>query len=101
MPRAVCAVDAGTVVNPDLAAGQLEGGLCRGIGQALLEDTEYDPATGELTCGGMYIDYKLYTAEDMASVDDVKTFFATPTSRLDRSAPRGSARRPTTPWRRR
>ncbi|HZL64551.1 MAG TPA: xanthine dehydrogenase family protein molybdopterin-binding subunit [Thermoleophilia bacterium] len=76
VPRAVCAVDAGTVVNPDLAAGQLEGGLCRGIGQALLEDTAYDPATGELTCGGMYIDYKLYTAEDMASVDDVKVFFA-------------------------
>ncbi len=76
VPRAVCAVDAGTVINPDLAAGQLEGGLCRGIGQALLEDTAYDPATGELTCGGMYIDYKLYTAEDMASVDDVKTFFA-------------------------
>jgi xanthine dehydrogenase molybdenum-binding subunit len=76
VPRAVCAVDAGTVVNPDLAAGQLEGGLCRGIGQALLEDTQYDPGTGELTCGGLFVDYKVYTAEDMASVDDVKTFFA-------------------------
>ena len=29
-----------------------------------------------MTCGGMYIDYKLYTAEDMAPVDDIKTFFA-------------------------
>jgi len=75
--RAVCAVDAGTVVNPDLAAGQLEGGLCRGIAQALLEDTEYDPGTGELTCGGTYIDYKLYTAADMPAVKNVETFFAT------------------------
>ena len=32
--------------------------------------------TGEMTCGGMYIDYKMYTAEDMAPVDDIKTFFA-------------------------
>jgi xanthine dehydrogenase molybdenum-binding subunit len=76
VPRAVAAVDCGTVVNPDLAAGQLEGGLCRGIAQALLEDTDYNPGTGELTCGGTYIDYKLYTAADMASVDDVKVFFA-------------------------
>jgi xanthine dehydrogenase molybdenum-binding subunit len=75
--RAVCAVDAGTVVNPDLAAGQLEGGLCRGIAQALLEDTDYRTDTGELTCGGTYIDYKLYTAADMPSVNDVQTFFAT------------------------
>jgi xanthine dehydrogenase molybdenum-binding subunit len=74
--RAVCAVDCGTVVNPDLAAGQLEGGLCRGIAQALLEDTDYRPDTGELTCGGTFIDYKLYTAADMPSVDDVKIFFA-------------------------
>jgi xanthine dehydrogenase molybdenum-binding subunit len=75
--RAVCAVDAGTVVNPDLAAGQLEGGLCRGIAQALLEDTDYRTDTGELTCGGTYVDYKLYTAADMPPVDDVQTFFAT------------------------
>lgn len=74
--RAVCAVDCGTVVNPDLAAGQLEGGLCRGIAQALLEDTDYRPDTGELTCGGTFIDYKLYTAADMPSVDDVQVFFA-------------------------
>ena len=74
--RAVAAVDCGTVVNPDLAAGQLEGGLCRGIAQALLEDTDYRPDTGELTCGGTFIDYKLYTAADMPSVDDVQIFFA-------------------------
>jgi len=74
--RAVAAVDAGTVINPDLAAGQLEGGLCRGIGLALLEDTDYDQETGELACGGYLVDYKSFTAVDMPLVDDVSTFFA-------------------------
>jgi len=74
--RAVAAVDCGTPINPDLAAGQLEGGLCRGIGLALLESTDYDPETGRLTCGGTFIDYKFYTPVDMPPVDKVKTFFA-------------------------
>jgi len=74
--RAVAAVDCGTPVNPDLVAGQLEGGLCRGIGLALLEDTDYDRESGRLTCGGTFIDYKTYTPVDMPPVDLVKTFFA-------------------------
>ena len=74
--RAVAAVDCGTPINPDLAAGQLEGGLCRGIGLALLEDTEYDPESGELTCGGTFVDYKMYAAVDMPPLKDVETFFA-------------------------
>jgi xanthine dehydrogenase molybdenum-binding subunit len=69
-------VDAGTVVNPDLAAGQLEGGLCRGIALALLEDTQYDPENGQLTCGGYFTDYKVYTPEDMPLLDDITIFFA-------------------------
>jgi xanthine dehydrogenase molybdenum-binding subunit len=74
--RAVAAVDAGTVINPNLAAGQLEGGLCRGIGMALLEDTDYDLETGKLTCGGYFTDYKVYTPADMPRLEDVAIFFA-------------------------
>jgi len=74
--RAVAAVDAGTVINPDLAAGQLEGGLCRGIALALLEDTEYDTRSGELTCGGFLTDYKIFTSQDMPPVENISTFFA-------------------------
>ena len=74
--RAVAAVDAGTVINPDLASGQLEGGLCRGIGLALLEDTDYDTETGELTCGGYLVDCKSFTAVDMPLADNISTFFA-------------------------
>lgn len=74
--RTVAAVDAGTVVNPDLAAGQLEGGLCRGIALALLEGTRYSAETGKLTCDGYFTDYKLYTPADMPPLEDVSIFFA-------------------------
>ncbi len=74
--RAVAAVDCGTPINPDLGAGQLEGGLCRGIALALLENTEYDPNTGELTCGANFMDYKVYTSMDMPPLEDIETFYA-------------------------
>jgi xanthine dehydrogenase molybdenum-binding subunit len=73
---AAASVDAGTVINPDLVSGQLEGGLCRGVGLALLEDTDYDPETGEMTCQGSMVNYKMYTAADMPPVDNITTFFA-------------------------
>jgi len=85
--RAVAAVDAGTVINPDLAAGQLEGGLCRGIGLALMEDTAYDADTGRLTCGADLTDYKISTAVDVPLVEDVSTFFA---STYEPSGPLGA-----------
>ena len=61
---------------PDLTAGQLEGGLCRGISLALLEGTDYDEVTGKLTCNASMVDYKVYTAVDMPTVERVQTFFA-------------------------
>ena len=45
--KAVMGSDCGTVINPDLAAGQLEGGLSKGAGYALLEDNDWD-ANGQL-----------------------------------------------------
>ena len=40
--RAVMGSDCGTVVNPVMAAGQLEGGLSKGAGFALYESNEWD-----------------------------------------------------------
>lgn len=85
--KAVAAVDAGTVINPDLAAGQLEGGLCRGIGLALLEDTDYDAKSGTLSCGASLIDYKIFTFADMPMEDDITTFF---TKTYEPSGPLGA-----------
>ncbi|MGH7112638.1 MAG: xanthine dehydrogenase family protein molybdopterin-binding subunit, partial [Stellaceae bacterium] len=40
--------DFGTVVNPLLLRGQVQGGVAQGIGQAMLERVVYDPETGQL-----------------------------------------------------
>ncbi len=50
--RAVIYADVGQVINPDLADGQMFGGLYRGLGYALIEDTQYDQETGDLTSKG-------------------------------------------------
>src|SRR5271166_392309 len=43
--------DFGRVINPLLLAGQVQGGVAQGVGQALLERTVYDPETGQLMTG--------------------------------------------------
>jgi xanthine dehydrogenase molybdenum-binding subunit len=56
--RAVMGSDCGTVISPDLAAGQLEGGLSKGAGFALLENSEWD-ADGQLRSKGYLMDAKV------------------------------------------
>jgi xanthine dehydrogenase molybdenum-binding subunit len=73
--RAVIYSDAGQVVNPDLAEGQLHGGLYRGLGYALLEDTQYDEETGELTNKGWITDFKMLTAQDMPEINNIEVRF--------------------------
>ncbi len=60
--------DFGIVVNPALLAGQIHGGLAQGIGQALLERTVYDPASGQLLSGSL-LDYALPRADDLPAFD--------------------------------
>jgi xanthine dehydrogenase molybdenum-binding subunit len=73
--RAVIYADAGRVINPDLAEGQLHGGLYRGLGFALLEDTQYDKETGDLTNKGWITDFKMLTADDMPELEKVVVRF--------------------------
>jgi carbon-monoxide dehydrogenase large subunit len=47
--------DAGRIVNPLLAAGQVQGSVVQGIGQALLENMVYSPEGQPLT--GSLLDY--------------------------------------------
>jgi carbon-monoxide dehydrogenase large subunit len=63
LDRFTAAVDAGTVVNPLLLAGQLHGGFAAGIGQALMEDARYD-ADGQLLSATL-MDYAMPRAEDL------------------------------------
>jgi len=55
--------DCGTVINPLLVEGQLHGGLCQGVGQALLEQIVYD-ADGQLLSGTL-MDYAVPRAADV------------------------------------
>ncbi len=59
--------DAGVVVNPLLADGQLVGGLAQGLGQALMERIVYDD-DGQLVTGSL-MDYAVPRAADMPPVD--------------------------------
>jgi carbon-monoxide dehydrogenase large subunit len=61
LDRFAAAVDAGTVVNPVLLAGQLHGGWAAGIGQALMEEARYD-AEGQLLTATL-MDYALPRAD--------------------------------------
>ena len=60
--------DVGTVLNPLLCEGQIHGGIAQGIGQALLEDIHYDPATGQLLTGS-FQDYCMPRADDFCQFD--------------------------------
>jgi len=59
--------DIGTVINPLLARGQIQGGVAQGAGQALLEDVVYDPDSGELLTGTL-MDYGIPRADTMPRV---------------------------------
>ena len=59
--------DAGTIINPLLAAGQIHGGVVQGIAQALYEEVSYDPDTGQLMTGSL-LDYAVPRAEHVPSI---------------------------------
>ena len=55
--------DAGKIINPMLAEGQVQGALAQGIGQALFEDMAYSPEGQPLS--GSLMDYALPRADNM------------------------------------
>jgi carbon-monoxide dehydrogenase large subunit len=56
--------DFGRLINPLLTAGQVQGGVAQGIGQALLEHTVYEAGSGQMLSGSL-MDYALPRAEDL------------------------------------
>jgi carbon-monoxide dehydrogenase large subunit len=55
--------DFGVTLNPLLLAGQVHGGTVQGIGQALMEETVYEAASGQLLSASL-MDYALPRAGD-------------------------------------
>jgi len=60
--------DYGTLINPMLTLGQVHGGLAQGIGQAMLENTVYDPDSGQLLSGTL-MDYALPASSDLPDLN--------------------------------
>jgi xanthine dehydrogenase YagR molybdenum-binding subunit len=66
--RAVGAYDAGRIINPKTARSQAIGGIIWGTGQALLEQSETDPASGRFT-NRNYSGYLVPTNADIPELD--------------------------------
>ena len=65
LQRMVTVDDAGTILNPLLALGQVHGGVAQGIGQALFEEMVYDDAGNPLTAS--FADYAVISAAELPS----------------------------------
>ena len=57
--------DVGTVINPLLLHGQIDGGIAQGVGQILMEDIKFD-AEGQLLTGS-FMDYAMPRATDLTA----------------------------------
>ena len=62
----VAVVDCGTVINPNLARMQAEGGIAQGIGMALYEEVGYD-ASGKMATN-TFMQYKIPCRKDVGKV---------------------------------
>ncbi|MDP2409159.1 MAG: xanthine dehydrogenase family protein molybdopterin-binding subunit [Pseudolabrys sp.] len=65
--RFLVAEDAGRIINPMIADGQVHGGVAQGIGNALLEEIVYDESGGILTAN--LADYMPPTAHEMPPIE--------------------------------
>ena len=65
--RYVVVEDCGTIINPVVVDGQIQGGVAQGIGMALYEQAVYDD-TGQLLTGTL-MDYLVPTAADVPAVE--------------------------------
>ncbi len=59
--------DVGTVINPLLLKGQIQGGVVQGIGQALMERIVYADDNGQLLTGS-FMDYAMPRAADVGPI---------------------------------
>jgi len=66
--RFVGAYDCGRIINPKTARGQAIGGITWGVGHALLEQSETDPAMGRFL-NRNYSGYLVPTSADIPKLD--------------------------------
>ncbi|MFN4282725.1 MAG: xanthine dehydrogenase family protein molybdopterin-binding subunit [Alphaproteobacteria bacterium] len=73
--------DCGTVLNPLIVDGQVLGGIAQGIGQALVENTVYDPETGQFMTAS-FMDYGMPRASDFPMIGIYFNSVPSPTNDL-------------------
>ena len=78
--RLVACDDAGTLINPLIAEGQVQGGIAQGAAQVLLEEMAYD-ADGNPLANNL-IDYPAISAPDLPSFELVPMETPTPLNPL-------------------
>jgi aerobic carbon-monoxide dehydrogenase large subunit len=78
--RLVALDDAGRIVNPLLAEGQIHGGLAQGAAQALLEEFAFDERGNPLTSN--LADYLFISATELPSFETVAMETPTPRNEL-------------------
>jgi carbon-monoxide dehydrogenase large subunit len=59
--------DVGTVLNPMLLHGQIQGGIAQGVGQALMEDIRFD-AGGQMVTAS-FMDYAMPRAHNLCAME--------------------------------
>lgn len=69
--RHIAVDDAGRILNPLLAEGQVHGGIAQGAAQALLEEFSYDVSGNPLT--GNFADYSVISAAELPSFETAFT----------------------------
>ena len=80
LERLVAVDDAGTLLNPLLAHGQIHGGLAAGAAQALMEEVRYDPDGNLLTSN--FADYPVISTTELPSFEVRESVTPTPLNPL-------------------
>jgi carbon-monoxide dehydrogenase large subunit len=78
--RLVAVDDAGTLINPLIAQGQVHGGIAAGVAQALYEEFVYDDDGNPLT--GTFVGYAFPSSADLPSWEAVEMETPTPLNAL-------------------
>jgi aerobic carbon-monoxide dehydrogenase large subunit len=78
--RHVAVDDAGTIISPVVADGQVHGGVATGIAQALFEEVLYDSAGNPVS--GSFVGYAFPSAAELPPIERVEMVTPTPLNPL-------------------
>ena len=73
--------DVGRAINPMILHGQTHGGIAQGVGQALLENSYYEPQSGQLLAAS-FMDYAIPRADTLPFLATALSEVPAPTNRL-------------------